>query len=116
VEAIQAHKTAPRLRRCWGPSDPGGAEEQALAGFRTSLNGASRCASSGPEKDELYKQIGQLKVELDFSKKELRHRLKTSAHGSIPLIPAHLNSSEHAGSAALDYYYQPQPESAETCA
>ena len=35
------------------------------------------------EKDELYKQIGQLKVELDFLKKESRpHRLKTAVGGS----------------------------------
>jgi hypothetical protein len=36
------------------------------------------------EKDELYKQIGQLKVELDFLKKtDWPHRLKPDDDGSI---------------------------------
>ena len=36
------------------------------------------------EKDELYKQIGQLKVELDFlKKKSWPHRLKSADDGSI---------------------------------
>jgi hypothetical protein len=38
------------------------------------------------EKDELYKQIGQLKVELDFPKKEPPYQLKTAAYGSIRTI------------------------------
>jgi len=46
VEAIQAHKTAPRLAEVW-PSDPGrGLEKQALAGLPTSLVRARACASS----------------------------------------------------------------------
>ena len=35
------------------------------------------------EKDELYKQIGQLKVELDFLKKSWPPQLKIGADGSI---------------------------------
>jgi len=36
----------------------------------SSATAASRCSEQADaEKDELYKQIGQLKVELDFSKK-----------------------------------------------
>jgi hypothetical protein len=34
-------------------------------------------------KDELYKQIGQLKLELDLLKQSWPYRLKTSAHESI---------------------------------
>src|SRR5438128_2058244 len=48
-------------------------EKQALAGFpeifRQSHNGNHSVAEA--EKDELFKQIGQLKVELECSKKDL---------------------------------------------
>ena len=65
-----------------GPPDSGcGWKKQALPGCPTSLVTVRADAPAvDPEKDELYKQIGQLKVELDFlQKKSWPHRLKTSA-------------------------------------
>jgi hypothetical protein len=71
------------------PTQAGGWKKQALAG-RPDIFGNGReqmRQQSDAEKDELYKQIGQLKVELDFlKKKSWSHRLKTNGNGSIPLI------------------------------
>ncbi|MCC7496606.1 MAG: hypothetical protein IT160_03445 [Bryobacterales bacterium] len=53
------------------PTLVGGWKKQALAGLPQVFgNGHDRLRQqAGHEKDELYKQIGQLKLELDFLKK-----------------------------------------------
>ncbi len=56
----------------FGVHQVGGWRKQALAG-RSNIFGNGREQTrqqSDTEKDELYKQIGQLKAELDFLKKE----------------------------------------------
>ena len=73
VEAIKAHKTAAQIAQMFGvhPTQVGGWKKQALAGLPDIFgNGREQMRQqSDSEKDELYKQIGQLKVELDFLKK-----------------------------------------------
>jgi transposase len=73
VEAIKAHKTAAQIAQMFGvhPTQVGGWKKQALAGLPDVFgNGRQQLREqSDAEKDELYKQIGQLKVELDFLKK-----------------------------------------------
>ena len=69
VEAIKAHKTAGQIAQMFGvhPTQVGGWKKQALDVFG---NGREQMRQqSGLERDELYKQIGQMKVELDFLKK-----------------------------------------------
>jgi hypothetical protein len=53
------------------PTQAGGWKKQALAGLPEIFsNGCERLRQQADaEKDELYKQIGQLKVQLDFLKK-----------------------------------------------
>jgi len=69
VEAIKAHKTAAQIAQMFGvhPTQVGGWKKQALAGLPDLFgNGREQKGQqSDTEKDELYKQIGQLKVELD---------------------------------------------------
>jgi len=69
VEAIKAHKIA----QMFGvhPTQVGGWKRQALAGLPDVFgNGREQMRQQADaEKDELYRQIGQLKVELDFLKK-----------------------------------------------
>ena len=73
VEAIKAHKTAAQIAQMFGvhPTQVGGWKRQALAGFAGCVrHGREQMRQQAEaEKDELYKQIGQLKVELDFLKK-----------------------------------------------
>jgi transposase len=73
VEAIKAHKTAAQIAQIFGvhPTQVGGWKKQALAGLPDVFgNGREQIRQqTDAEKDELYKQIGQLKVELDFLKK-----------------------------------------------
>jgi transposase len=73
VEAIRAHKTTAQIAQMFGvhPTQVGGWKKQALAGLPDIFgNGREQMRQqSDTEKDELYKQIGQLKVELDFLKK-----------------------------------------------
>jgi transposase-like protein len=73
VEAIKAHKTAAQIAQMFGvhPTQVGGWKKQALAGLPDVFgNGREQMRQQADtEKDELYKQIGQLKVELDFLKK-----------------------------------------------
>ena len=92
VEAIKAHKTAAQIAQMFGvhPTQVGGWKKQALAGLPDIFgNGREQMRQqSDTEKDELYKQIGQLKVELDFLKERVPHRLKTDAYGSTPPIRA----------------------------
>jgi transposase len=73
VEAIKAHKTTAQIAQMFGvhPTQVGGWKKQALAGLPEIFsNGHEHLRQQADaEKDELYKQIGQLKVELDFLKK-----------------------------------------------
>jgi transposase-like protein len=73
VEAIKAHKTAAQIAQVFGvhPTQVGGWKKQALAGLPDIFgNGREQVRQqTDVERDELYKQIGQLKVELDFLKK-----------------------------------------------
>src|SRR6185437_5821697 len=75
IEAIKAHKTTAQIAHMFGvhPTQVGGWKKQALAGLPDVFgNGREQIRQQADaEKDELYKQIGQLKVELDFLKKEL---------------------------------------------
>ena len=74
VEAIKAHKTAAQIAQIFSvhPTQVGGWKKQALEGL-PDIFGHGReqmREQSDAEKDELYRQIGQLKVELDFLKKK----------------------------------------------
>src|SRR6476620_7811837 len=73
VEAIKGHKTTAQIAQMFGvhPTQVGGWKKQALAGLPDVFgNGREQVRQQADaEKDELYKQIGQLKVELDFLKK-----------------------------------------------
>jgi transposase len=73
VEAIKGYKTTAQIAQMFGihPTLVGGWKKQALAGLpEVFSNGQDRLRQQADaEKDELYKQIGQLKVELDFLKK-----------------------------------------------
>ena len=73
IEAIKAHKTTVQIAQMFGvhPTLVGGWKKQALAGLPEVFgNGHERLRQQADaEKDELYKHIGQLKVELDFLKK-----------------------------------------------
>src|SRR5271165_1210917 len=119
VEAIKAHKTAAQIAQMLGvhPTQVGGWKKQALAGLPDIFgNGREQMRQQADaDKDELYKQIGQLKVELDFLKKELA----SSTEDKRPWIdPYHRRLSiqqqcELLGVPRSTYYYQPQPESAE---
>jgi transposase len=84
VEAIKAHKTAAQIAQMFGvhPTQVGGWKKQALAGLPDIFgNGREQMRQrSDTEKDELYKQIGQLKVELDFLKNR-RARLNRTPAG-----------------------------------
>lgn len=73
IEAIKGHKTTAQIAQMFGvhPTLVGGWKKQALAGLPEVFgNGHDRLRQQvDAEKDELFKQIGQLKVELDFLKK-----------------------------------------------
>jgi transposase-like protein len=73
IEAIKAHKTTTQIAQIFGvhPTQVGGWKKQALAALPEIFsNGREQLRQQADaEKDELYKQIGQLKVELDFLKK-----------------------------------------------
>jgi transposase len=73
IEAIKAQKTTTQIAQMFGvhPTQVGGWKRQALAGLPDVFgNGREQIRQQADaEKDELYKQIGQLKVELDFLKK-----------------------------------------------
>jgi transposase len=73
VEAIKAHKTAAQIAQMFGvhPTQVGGWKKQALDGLPEIFgNGREQMRQQADtDKDELYKQIGQLKVELDFLKR-----------------------------------------------
>ena len=119
LEAIKAHKTAAQIAQMFGvhPTQVGGWKKQALAGLPDIFgNGREQVRQqSDAEKDELYKQIGQLKVELDFFKKELASSTDDKRQW---IDPAHRRLSiqqqcELLGVPRSTYYYQPRLESPE---
>jgi transposase len=73
VEAIKGHRTTAQIAQMFGvhPTQVGGWKKQALAGSPDVFgNGREQMRQQADaEKDDLYKQIGQMKVELDFLKK-----------------------------------------------
>ena len=73
VEAIKSHKTVAQIAQMFDvhPTQVGSWKKQALAGLPDVFgNGREQIRQQADtEKDELYRQIGQLKVELDFLKK-----------------------------------------------
>src|SRR5579863_6523670 len=73
AQAIKAHNTTAQIAQMFDvhPTQVGGWKKQALAGLPDIFgNGREQMRQqSDAEKDELYRQIGQLKVELDFLKK-----------------------------------------------
>ena len=74
VEAIKANKTTAQIAQMFGvhPTQVGGWKKQALAGLAEIFSHGREPVreQSDAEKDELYKQIGQLNVQLDFLKKK----------------------------------------------
>ena len=73
------------------------------------------CRQADTEKDELYKQIGQLKVELDVLRKELALAIEERR---LWIDPGHprltiQRQCQLLGLPRSTYYYQPQPETAE---
>jgi transposase len=73
IEAIKANRTTAQIAQMFGvhPTQVGGWKRQALAGLPDVFsNGREQIRQQADaEKDELYKQIGKLKVELDFLQK-----------------------------------------------
>ena len=74
VEAIRGHKTTAEIAQLYAvhPTQVGGWKKQALAGLPDVFgNGREQMRQQADiEKDDLFKQIGQMKVELDFRKKK----------------------------------------------
>ena|SRR5579872_1424386 len=97
VEAIKAHKTTAQIAQMFGvhPTQAGGWKKQALDGLPDIFgNGREQMRQqSDTEKDELYQQIGDESGVGLSQKKSWPHRLKTNAHGSIPLIRASASNS-----------------------
>src|ERR1700687_5637088 len=108
VEAIKAHKTAAQIAQMFGvhPTQVGGWKKQALVGLPDIFgNGREQLRQQADaDKDELYKQIGQLKVELDF----LQKRAGLLAWRPPTMDRSTASASEHpaavraAGSGAFD--------------
>ena len=73
VEAIKAYRTATQIAQMFGvhPTQVGGWKKQALAGLPDIFSNGRELSrqQADAEKNELYQQIGQLKVELDSLKK-----------------------------------------------
>ena len=90
VEAIKAHKTAAQIAQMFGvhPTQVGGWKKQALAGLPDIFgNGREQMRQqSDADKDELYKQIGQLKVELDWMLRNVLRVMRTSSGSSNPSV------------------------------
>ena len=74
IEAIRGHKTTAEIAQAYAvhPTQVGGWKKQALAGLPDVFgNGRDQMRQQADiEKDDLFKQIGQMKVELDFLKKK----------------------------------------------
>lgn len=71
VEAIKGVRTATQIAQTFGvhPNLVAKWKKQALEELPEIFSNGRKSAANDAEKDELYKQIGQLKVELDFLKK-----------------------------------------------
>lgn len=71
VEAIKGMKTAAQIAHTFGvhPNLVTNWKRQALEQLPEIFSNGHKPVATDVEKDELYKQIGQLKVELDFLKK-----------------------------------------------
>jgi putative transposase len=73
IEAIKGHKTTAQIAQAYGvhPTQIGFWKRQAIDGLPDVFgNGRDQMREHAEaEKAELYQQIGQLKVELDFLKK-----------------------------------------------
>jgi putative transposase len=102
----------------WRPFNPSRRLEETGAGRLPDVFGNGReqmRQQADAEKDELYKQIGQLKVKLDFLKKELDLSLEQRR---LCIDPRHpelrvQRQCELLGLPRSTYYYQPRPASAE---
>lgn len=73
VEAIKAQRSAAEIAKIYSvhPNLIGLWKRQALAGLpEVFTNGRDRQAGLETDKDELYRQIGVLQVELEFLKKK----------------------------------------------
>jgi transposase-like protein len=71
VEAIRGLKTTAQIAHVFGvhPTLVAGWKKQALSQLPEIFSNGHTKQHADTEKDELFKQIGQLKVELDFLKK-----------------------------------------------
>jgi transposase-like protein len=73
IEAIKGYKTTAQLAQMFGihPTLVANWKKQAVAGLPDVFSNGREVSrqQADAEKDELFKQIGQLKVELDFLKK-----------------------------------------------
>ncbi len=87
IEAIKGHKTTAQIAQMFGvhPTQVGGWKKQALAGLPDVFgNGREQVRQQADaEKDELFKQIGQLSGAGLSQKKSWPHQLKSDADGSI---------------------------------
>lgn len=90
IEAIKAQRTTAQIAQMFGvhPTQVGGWKRQALAGLPDVFgNGREQIRQQADaEKDELFKQIGQLKVELDFLKKRA-HRCMARKGNCRRILP-----------------------------
>jgi putative transposase len=119
LEAIRGQKTANEIATEYGihPTQIAQWKKQALDEFPSLFSqGTSRAAKE--EEDlvaALYQQIGQLKVEVDFLKKnqidsaEVKRQLIVPEHPSLSIV----RQCDLLGLARSSYYYQPTIESEE---
>jgi transposase-like protein len=73
IEAIRGVKTAAQIAQAFDvhPNLVAGWKKQAMEQLQTVFAGQPATKQTDTEKDELYQQIGRLKVELDFLKKRV---------------------------------------------
>lgn len=73
IEAIRGIKTAAQSAQAFDvhPNLVAGWKKQAMEQLQTVFTGQPAGKPADTEKDELYQQIGRLKVELDFLKKRV---------------------------------------------
>jgi hypothetical protein len=91
IEAINANRTTSEIAQAFGvhPNLVANLKKHAielLPELFTPRKASPAKPASDPEKDDLYRQIGQMKVEVDLSKNELGARMRTKGDGSIPSI------------------------------
>ncbi len=121
VEAIRGVRTAAEIAKAYDvhPNLVAVWKKQALEQLPSIFAGAGAARpDSDPEKDSLYQEIGKLKVELDFLKKEWpgtvedKRRWVDAQHPQLSIG----RQCELLGLARSSYYYQPRPESEENLA